>query len=707
MASIKKISGSVSSVKSSSILLAADEKHLFEAINWSTKVTAGADIVTWRLKDTSKKKVLKIIKENALKEESVGVQINKKYAGYTYYLEAELMSTGEKAGTYIYGFCDKKINSSSWSKTEGGPSIKNKSNSNPISFGDVVYLNLKTEGLNGSDVSIEIYNQEKGSDNKIQTFRANVTNGEVNLKIRNTYVWRSKIDWWVSDIEQFYIKVKDNTGKYVFDNLGDDLHAIYLNIEDKISSKNAGASENLTPTKIGEPDVNITPVGIIELIKAEVKTDFVVCNDSYVDNNDVWMLEHGGSMSYHWLKNRLRIVNPDNNKKPAVIPIIVKNDSPFQVIATFNTIISADGIKIRVRDKDSNYLFPAPVSHIKMPKDQEFSLSFSSTNTPFVNTIEYNKDFKLIFEYSFDEKIWLLLGEVPFGLHIPWKDPSITYTKLDVSVQLPISGKKAFRETLIWLGCRHAKGLGNDTALTTDKNEESILDAVFNPFKSLKILRRREGQQRQDGTDYLIKNFPTNGMGYWRGESLPASSTGLFNTLRSLNFLLSQGEARCGEWTTFFQNILISQGIDVGNDTVAICTVAAIFYGFPYSQKTTKFKYTDGSYQFAVKNAIHTDVSNPDITSGDSPGQGTSKSMPLFIDHFWFYYIKQGRFFDASYGKLYNAAQSNLTHYCTDNLNSVFLEENTISGSTATPTGVTKIKTNNLQDFILSDRALF
>ena len=129
------------------------------------------------------------------------------------------------------------------------------------------------------------------------------------------------------------------------------------------------------------------------------------------------------------------------------------------------------------------------------------------------------------------------------------------------------------------------------------------------------------------------------------------------------------------EWTDFFLNVLLSQGIDAGNDTIAICTE----YGFSktpyftkYIEKTSLYKATPYSFQFAVKNAIHSDPSDPSKTTGDSAGQGNPKTEPLFIDHVWFYYSNKKRFFDVSYGKSFSVADSNLTKYCKESLNSVF-----------------------------------
>ncbi|MFP3733136.1 hypothetical protein SB690_20460, partial [Bacillus sp. SIMBA_006] len=81
----------------------------------------------------------------------------------------------------------------------------------------LVYLNLTTEGLNGNNLTIELWNQQAAKKDKVVHVYTDVQviDGEVNLKIENTYSWMAHVDN-IQNVEEFYIKVKDSSsGKYI------------------------------------------------------------------------------------------------------------------------------------------------------------------------------------------------------------------------------------------------------------------------------------------------------------------------------------------------------------------------------------------------------------------------------------------------------------------------------------------------------------
>lgn len=469
---------------------------------------------------------------------------------------------------------------------------------------------------------------------------------------------------------------------------------------------------NLTPLTVGEPDENLEAKGILKLSKLEVETDFVISNDYLfnlntlsLDENNYWVLIYDGNAQYHWLEEKLREEDDDNKKKPSVIPVIVIGDEPFKFKVTCKIVIPSDNFKIRVLDSSGNYEFEEPNKEVL---GEELITTFTSSNTPFANTVKYFENFQLNFEYSFDEENWIPMGTIPLEVHIPWKNPDSTYKDLEGSVKFSYNDKKVILETLIWLGCKYGNDVGNDSTLNADGNEEQILDAVFTAFEDKKVYRRRETENRIDGTGYLMRKFPIEGMGYWRGASSVNHSelATLFRSHRNLRFLLTYGEARCGEWTRFFQNIILCLGINIGSDSVAICT-KQYSQGFKYFETSPNFVLDKKSHTFAVKNAMLNDLNNPGSTTGNSPGQGNATAQPFFVDHVWFFYTKKRRFFDASYGKSYNTADSNLTNYCADNISSIFLEELNVTTSPPTPTGVGRIETTNIHNYICSDKELF
>ncbi|MBO6185876.1 MAG: OmpA family protein [Chryseobacterium sp.] len=208
--------------------------------------------------------------------------ILKKFCGsYHYYIEASFSGQRDfknNVGLYVKGWCEPKIISSKWSYQKGGASIKNNKKAQHISYGHIVHLNLQTEGLNGNNLIVELWNQQYAkADKQICVYTdVQVIDGEVNLKIQNTYAWMAHVNN-IQNLEEFYIKVKDQaSGKYIKDNLGDDLHAIYLNVKNKIATTNTNVSQNQTPTKVYKPDVNSARIEpckfeVIKITETEVK----------------------------------------------------------------------------------------------------------------------------------------------------------------------------------------------------------------------------------------------------------------------------------------------------------------------------------------------------------------------------------------------------------------------------------------------------
>lgn len=214
--------------------------------------------LTWMRQNSSKK----IIINQITSATGYKFLIGKQYCGsYQFYIEASLSGVRDpkgNTGLYVKGWCEPKIVSSKWSTQKNSKSIKNNKKVDYISYGHIVHLNLVTEGLNGNTVSIELWNQQSAkADKLVHTYNnVQVIDGEVNLKIENTFAWIAYVDN-IQNVEEFYVKVKDVASKkYIKDKLGDDLHAIYLNVKNKIATTNTNGAQNQTPTKVYKPDVN-------------------------------------------------------------------------------------------------------------------------------------------------------------------------------------------------------------------------------------------------------------------------------------------------------------------------------------------------------------------------------------------------------------------------------------------------------------------
>mgnify|MGYP003616522509 FL=1 len=242
------------SVINKSMVITANEEATFEVNEWHSGTLPAEKLknLTWFWFDNGKK----IIKTSS------GVKFNitipKNICGsYTYYIEASLSGKYDfKSGIYVRGNCDPKIVSSKWCTKKGGDDVRK---TYTFSYGHIIHLNLSTEGLNGNEVAIEVYKIVEGGkgtkdDKYIDTYYELVINGQINLKIENTLLWHGKIGKPKSK-EEFYVKVKTASGKYVTDGK-DDIHGRFLRIKNEKAIKEIKPPTNNTSTKVGEPEEN-------------------------------------------------------------------------------------------------------------------------------------------------------------------------------------------------------------------------------------------------------------------------------------------------------------------------------------------------------------------------------------------------------------------------------------------------------------------
>jgi outer membrane protein OmpA-like peptidoglycan-associated protein len=211
--------------------------------------------LTWMLQETNRV----IISQKTISGlKNYGIKIPKKLSGvYTYYVEASLFGKRDlnnQSGLYVRGYCPPKITNSAWAKHKGGNDVRK---THEFSYGDVLHLNLQTEGLNGDFVDVTIFRRKTGADQPIFTYTGvKVIDGEVNLEVKNTHAWYSLVGL-PSSTEEFYVKVKHKKkADYVSDGK-DTAHARFLRIKPNISSKNIDISKSNAPYKIGKPNTNV------------------------------------------------------------------------------------------------------------------------------------------------------------------------------------------------------------------------------------------------------------------------------------------------------------------------------------------------------------------------------------------------------------------------------------------------------------------
>ncbi|WP_170164607.1 OmpA family protein [Sinomicrobium pectinilyticum] len=247
------------SAQNEKVVIVPDQFVYFMVSEWypdTTEEEKKRDL-TWMRQDTGRKTIIRQMTLPISK--MYGVKLPKKLCGpYSYYIEASLFGKRDPAdtGLYVNGYCPPRITGSKWSTRNGG---RDERKSKKFAYGETIYLNLSTEGLNGcTDLSVEIYNiQTLRGDKRIFTYnRIQVIDGEVNLEIRNSSSWQPLVNN-IQEEEKFYIKVKNGRGQYIIDNNNDDIHARFLRIKNELVSNEPERPKNLTPVRIGKPQLNM------------------------------------------------------------------------------------------------------------------------------------------------------------------------------------------------------------------------------------------------------------------------------------------------------------------------------------------------------------------------------------------------------------------------------------------------------------------
>lgn len=244
------------SIPNKKVVIAGDQEVYFTVDLWyegTTEADKKKD-VTWMLQDRKKNTIIvqKIHSANTPQRISIP---NPLCGPFEYYVEASLSGQRDltnQTGLLVSGHCPAKIISSKWCTTNDGKDV---GSTYQFKYGETIYLNLMTEGLNGNlNLSVDIF--RKSGDGKTSFYRytsVDVIDGEINLAIKNTFSWLSKTKD-LKETEEFYVKVFDPSNNlYIPNSKKETKHACYLKIIKKIASKEIKPPTNLSPLKTGEP----------------------------------------------------------------------------------------------------------------------------------------------------------------------------------------------------------------------------------------------------------------------------------------------------------------------------------------------------------------------------------------------------------------------------------------------------------------------
>ncbi|WP_062054647.1 OmpA family protein [Aquimarina longa] len=251
---IQMTKGLYYSMTTTNVTIKPDQEVQFEVLEWLPNTTEEEkqENIYW-LRQSNDRKTIIYKGSGAL----YTFTLPKKLCGsYTFYIEASRSGNRDfknPSGMYLNGYTPARIKSSEWRSQPQGSDIRH----SPIAYGDLVYLWLNTEGLNGDTITIEIYNMVSMKEDDLIVTKKNVKvrDGEALYTIGDTNMWMGMVKRR-DPVEKFYIKVKNAKGNYILDHIEDEEHARFLEIKNELSSNQVKPSENLTPTKIYEPEVN-------------------------------------------------------------------------------------------------------------------------------------------------------------------------------------------------------------------------------------------------------------------------------------------------------------------------------------------------------------------------------------------------------------------------------------------------------------------
>lgn len=247
------------SVPDKILCIKPDQEAPFVVGEWYNETTEEEKrhSIKWLWMDQRKRTIFhKTIKPSGI---PFGVTLPKKLCGsYAFYLEASLYGKHDQrnTGLHVYGKCEKKIISSSWSKKG------NTADNGEIIYGNDLYVTLEAEGINGDSLKLETYSMKK-PDRPIHTEEATCINGTLRAKFKTMSFYMS-LQGLPDYFENFYIKVLEITGDYLKN----------ANGSDKVFSFTI-KNERVMP--VFEPPTNTTPLKVDDPPKEEeVKTEGII-----------------------------------------------------------------------------------------------------------------------------------------------------------------------------------------------------------------------------------------------------------------------------------------------------------------------------------------------------------------------------------------------------------------------------------------------
>ncbi|HEX8014873.1 MAG TPA: hypothetical protein VF465_06535, partial [Flavobacterium sp.] len=257
--------------------------------------------INWLWMDHNKIKSFKETRKPA--GEPYGLTFPKKLCGkYAYYLETSLSGEHDprNTGVYVFGKCEKKITSASWSKKQ------NTADHSEINYGQDLFITLETEGLNGDTLKLELYSQKESK--LVDSIKENCTDGILKGKFKIKSFYR-EFPGLPETLENFYIKVINIENEYIKN----------ANGSDKILSFKIIKRNSIITIPVFEAPTNTAPLTVAEIPAVEVvRTEGIFAAYFAKEEFSLETAEIAGQHTYIF-KNPYSSINKD-----VIAPIIKK-----------------------------------------------------------------------------------------------------------------------------------------------------------------------------------------------------------------------------------------------------------------------------------------------------------------------------------------------------------------------------------------------
>ncbi|WP_025739960.1 OmpA family protein [Aquimarina pacifica] len=135
--------------------------------------------------------------------------------------------------------------------------VKAKWGSSSIKYGQDVSLTIDTEGLNGHDLEVHVFNIGMGDNENAAKYYRKVHNGVLQINIKNTYSWKKAHGYLQEGEEEYYIRIKQKGKKEYLKVPGSIESFGKIKVKNEIVKRTVIQPSSPKPLKVGQTEVNL------------------------------------------------------------------------------------------------------------------------------------------------------------------------------------------------------------------------------------------------------------------------------------------------------------------------------------------------------------------------------------------------------------------------------------------------------------------